>query len=339
MIQPKEPSKRSRLAPTLVLIPVLLLASWMGGASGGYYVGEWALAALLLGVLALVASVGGALRVAGSRWSVAALALFAAYAAWTFASLLWSPNRGDAWLGAGQTVLYLLVFWLTVGLVSLGASRRWMLAASVLGPAIIAAFTLPELVPRLGEFFDDYRLVGTVGYYNGEAAFLLVPFWAAVYVAGSRRVNPIVRGAVLVGTVLSVDLAVLAQSRGAMVALAVSLPVFFLLSGQRLRSLLALAPVSGALAVAFPDLNGVYQAFVGGGSGTAAIDGVLPTVWLTAAGAGLYGLLWGLLDLWWRPPSGLTRAAGGLALAVALAILIFGAVSASERRSEEHTSE
>jgi uncharacterized membrane protein (UPF0127 family) len=331
MTQPKESSKRIRVAPTLILVPVVLLASWMGDASGGYFVGEWALAAVLLGALALVASVGGALRVAGSRWSAAALALFAAYALWTFASLLWSPNRGDAWLGAGQTVLYLLAFWLTVGLFSLGASRRWVLAASVLGPAIVAAFTLPELAPRLGEFFDAYRLVGTVGYFNGEAAFLLVPFWAAVYLAGSRRVNPIVRGAALAGAVLSVDLAVLAQSRGAMVAMAASLPVFFLFSGQRLRGLLALAPVAGALAVAFPGLNGVYQAFVGGDSAAAAIEGVLPTVWLTAAGAGLYGLLWGLIDLRWSPPSGLTRAVGGLALAVALALLVFGAVSASER--------
>src|SRR5215204_7027273 len=121
-------SKQRRLAPTLILVPVVLLAAWMGAASGGYYVGEWALAALLLGALALVTSVGGALRVAGSRWSAAALAIFAAYALWTFASLVWSPNRGDAWLGAGQTVLYLLVFWLTVGLVSLGALRRWVLA-------------------------------------------------------------------------------------------------------------------------------------------------------------------------------------------------------------------
>jgi len=69
------------------------------------------------------------------------LGLFAAYTAWTFASLLWSPNhRGDAWVGAGLTVIYLLAFWLAVSFVSLGASRRWVLAASAIGPAIVAAF-------------------------------------------------------------------------------------------------------------------------------------------------------------------------------------------------------
>jgi hypothetical protein len=87
---------------------------------------------------------------------------------------------------------------------------------------------LLALPTRSGELFDDGRLVGTVGYYNGEAAFLLVPFWVSVYVAGSRRVNVFLRAAVLAGAVLSLNLAIMTQSRGAMVAMAVSLLVFFI---------------------------------------------------------------------------------------------------------------
>jgi hypothetical protein len=60
------------------------------------------------------------------------------------------------------------------------------------------------------------------------------------------------------------------------VALAASLPVFFLLSGQRLRSLFALALVAAALVIAFPGLNGVYLALLEGGSVAAAIEQVLP---------------------------------------------------------------
>lgn len=185
---------RDRLLPTLALISVVLLAAWMGDSDGGYFVGGWAPPAFVLIALALVVSVAGAFHGPGHRWSLLAPALLALYAAWTFASLLWSPNRGDAWLGAGQTLFYLLAFWVAVTLVTLGASRRWALAASVIGPAVVAAFTLHTLGPRVEELFDDNRLVGTVGYYNGEAAFLLVSFWVAVYLGGARSVNPILRG-------------------------------------------------------------------------------------------------------------------------------------------------
>jgi hypothetical protein len=59
---------------------------------------------------------------------------FTGYAAWTFASLLWASNQGDAWIGAGQTLLYPLTFWLAAGLIASWTSQRWVLLASVLGP-------------------------------------------------------------------------------------------------------------------------------------------------------------------------------------------------------------
>src|SRR5215210_9111083 len=108
MIRLKETLENERLTATLVLVAVVLLATWMGALNGGYFVAQWALVALLLAALALIISVAGGLRNMGSRWGPAALGLFAAYTGWTFASLLWSPNRGEGWLGAGQTLLYLL---------------------------------------------------------------------------------------------------------------------------------------------------------------------------------------------------------------------------------------
>ena len=324
--------KQRRLAPTLVLVAVVLLASWMGVVGGGYFVGQWAPVSLVLAALTLIISIAGALRGAGSQWSNTALGLFAAYAVWTFASLLWSPNRGDAWLGAGQTLLYLLAFWLAANLVSLGATRRWVLVASAIGPAVVAALTLLTLTPpRIEELFLDSRLEGTVGYRNGEAAFLLISFWAAIYAAGSRSVNPALRGLVLAGTVLSVDLAILTQSRGAMVAMAVSLPVYFLVSGQRVRGFFALAPVAIALWITFPGLNEVYRAFVDGEEAPLVLMNALPTVWLAAAGAGLYGVLWGLADRRWELASGVTRILGGLALGCGIAVLVFGLAAASEQ--------
>lgn len=325
------PASGERLAPTLVLAAVVLLGGWMGYESGGYFVGGWVPVALILAGLLLVAAAGGVLRGTGSRWATLALGLFAGYTALTFASLYWSPNRGDAWVGAGQTLLYLLAFGAAVAFVVLGASRRRVLAASVLGTGAVSLLTLLTLLPRAGELFLYDRLIGTVGYHNGEAAFLLVPLWAAIYLAGSRRTHPVLRGAVLAAATLCAQAAFLTQSRGAMVALAVSVPVFFLLSGRRLRGLLALAPVAVAVAVAAPDLNAVYQESLDGGSAVAALESVLPTVWMTAAGAGLYGLLWGLADRRWRPPAVVARGFGVLVLAGVAVALLVGGSAAVER--------
>src|SRR5215212_7367887 len=120
----KETLEKKRPGPTLALIALVLIAAVMGAADGGYFTRQWAPATLVLAALALIASLTGVLRGARSQWGSLALGLFAAYTAWTFASLLWSPNQGDAWLGAGQTLLYLLAFWLAIALVLRGASRR-----------------------------------------------------------------------------------------------------------------------------------------------------------------------------------------------------------------------
>lgn len=323
--------RRHWLPPTLSLVAVVLLAAWMGMFNGGYFAGQWTLAAMMVAVVALAISLAGRLFRIGSRWGLLAVGLLAAYTAWSFASLSWSINAGDAWVGAGLTLLYLLAFWVTLTLCASGASRRWALGASVLGPTVVSALTLLALDGQIADLFANNRLIGSIGYSNGEAAFLLVPFWVAVYLGGSRRVNPVLRAAVFAGAALSLQLAILTQSRGAMVAIALSLPVFFLLSGRRLRGLLALIPLAAAVYVAFPKLNDVYLAFVGGESPVPALDQALPLVWLTAALAGLYGLLWGLVDRWWRPSRGTALAAGGGALVCCALGLIVGGFALQER--------
>ena len=126
------PKNLASLAPTLVLASVVLLATWMGYEYGGYFVKDWTPAAAVLAVLALIAAVAGLFGRLGSRQASVALGLFAVYATWTFASLFWSPNRGDAWVGAGQTLLYLLCFGVVAYLVALGGVPT--LDARRLGP-------------------------------------------------------------------------------------------------------------------------------------------------------------------------------------------------------------
>lgn len=303
----------------------------MGYANGGYFVSSWAPVAIVLAVLVLIHFLLAAKSGERSWWITISTGLLGAYTVWTFVSLLWSPNRGTAWIGADQTLLYLLVFCITLSLVRLGASRRWILAASSIGPGLVAAITLTTLATHVQDLFRDDRLLGTIGYYNGEAAFLLVPFWTSVYLAGSRSVNPIIRAVVLAGAVLGAEVAVLAQSRGAMVAMAISLPVFFLLSGERLRGLLALIPIAAALFVTFPELNRVYLEFLNDGSPVAALNQAVPIVWLSVASAGLYGLLWGLVDQRWRPRASAVRIAGGIAIVGVAVVLVLGGLAVNER--------
>ena len=44
-------SSYKRFFPSVSLVLVILLASWMGNANGGYFVGEWSLVAFFLAVL------------------------------------------------------------------------------------------------------------------------------------------------------------------------------------------------------------------------------------------------------------------------------------------------
>ena len=323
--------RQKRLAPTLVLVAITLQAHWMGFADGGYFLKDWALVMFILATLALIGWIVGMFRVTDSSWaSTVALILFATYTAWEFASLLWSPNQGDAWVGSGQTLLYLLAFWLAINLLSRGAARTWVLAASAIVPALVTAFTLLTPSLRLQDLFLSGRLLGSVGYFNGEAAFLLTPFWVGVYLAGSRRVNPILRGGALAASVLGVEAATLTQSRGAAAAMAISLPIYFLISNQRLRGLVALAPVVAALLATFTSLNEVYLAYLNQKSVPAAVEQVLPIVWLSCAIAGLYGILWGFIDQRWRPPRSVVRAIGGVVLAGSIVAIVFGSSAVSK---------
>ncbi|AHY47013.1 O-Antigen ligase [Rubrobacter radiotolerans] len=315
------------------LVVVAAANAWLGYVFGGYYIGEWALFALFAVLLLLVVVGLGLLGGGRSRLGVLATALFLGYTAWTFLSILWSANRGDALYGSSLTLLYLIVFWVSVTLLAAGARRRLVLAALALGPGVVAVLLAPMLLSGATEsegFFLDGRLQGTAGYFNAQAAFLVMSFFAGIYVSGSCRLHPAVRALSLAGITAGLQVAVLTQSRGAAVAFALSLAVFFLFSGQRLRGLVALLPVFFLTLLAFPTLNEVYLQLRGGetvtGEGLAAIDRAKNAVLLSAVASGVYGLLWSILDRFWRPSESLVRLAGIACLAAVALVFVVGSV-------------
>ncbi len=118
---------------TVALVFIVVLASWMGYAYGGYFVGDWGLAAFVLAALMLVAAAAGVLGGASSWWSAASTSL---------------------------TLFYLLAFWLVTSFVALGASRRLVLVASAIGPGLVAAFMATGLTSGIDDLFRNERLLG-----------------------------------------------------------------------------------------------------------------------------------------------------------------------------------
>jgi hypothetical protein len=65
-------SSYKRVFPSVSLVLVVLLASWMDNANGGYLGGDLSLVAFFLAVMLLAVSAVGMFSNTGSRWSVAA---------------------------------------------------------------------------------------------------------------------------------------------------------------------------------------------------------------------------------------------------------------------------
>ena len=98
------------------------------------------------------------------------------------------------------------------------------------------------------EAFNGNRLAAPTGYENASAALFLMAFWPAVALAARPEVHWAARSLLLAAGGLLLQLALLAQSRGSLVAGGVALLVLVLVSRDRLRLLAVLLLVSAAVA-------------------------------------------------------------------------------------------
>ena len=147
-----------------------------------------------------------------------------------FAALPWRPAEA-----AGVLAAFAL---------AITAAGVWTLSAA-LGGSDATAFT-------------DGRLVGPVGYENASAALLLVAFWPALMLAAERSAPRVARGVLLAAAGVLIQLVVLAQSRGSLGAVAVSLALAVLLHRERRRLLAFLAAVAITTVAALPALLRPY---------------------------------------------------------------------------------
>ncbi len=313
-------------APTLVAVAVFL--AWVP-LDGGQPITRWAPGAIVLLVLLGLAVVA----LPPPRWTelpravgVATLAL-AAFTAWSFLSIAWADDGGVALEGADRTLLYLVAFLLFALWPQRPVTAAWVLGLWTFGVGTIAVITLVRIgaVADPATLFDGDRLTAPVGYANAEAAMWLMALWPAVTLAASGRVPWPLRGVAAALAVVLLDVALLSQSRGSILALPVCAVVLVAIVPGRLRTIAVLVPVLGAAAAALPKVLDVGDALDGTDAGAVqdAAGAVTSTVLLLALAAGVVVALvaaWETL----RPPTATTAARvrkGWTAVVVAGAIL------------------
>jgi O-antigen ligase len=301
---PERASVALTALPAAFAALLIVLAVWLNGA---FEVRYWAPPALF--VLVVLAVVNGAGVVAArSRPVQVALAALWGLAGWIALSALWSESPAGAWEEANRTVLYAAL--VSLALTAVLGRREGRLVAAVLvgGVSVVAVITLVRLLAGDEGLFVAGRLDGPVGYRNATALLFAFSVWPLVSVAAARGVRPSLRACCLGGATLALGLALLTQSRGVLIGLALGAIVALGAGPDRVRrawtALLALAPV----AAAYPLLMKPYHAWDGGHGAVQASDITTAAVALSCGVAlvGLAGFIAALLD------NGLRAAGAGM---------------------------
>jgi tetratricopeptide (TPR) repeat protein len=290
------PPPRSRLEALLGAVaetPAVLLAALglvtilvIAPSNGGYHPGSWypaalfALGLLLVGVLALPRTrpPGSAIRIAS--------ACLAAYAAWSYLSILWADQKADAWDGANRTALYAVLF----ALFSVWPLRGRAAALLVGGfSLVVAAIGLVELLGVAGAsdpsgYFIDGRFARPAGYANANAALWSTAFWPCVVLGSRREAAPALRGLLVGAAVLLGGLALMGQSRGWLFALPLVVLVFVLVTPRRVRTSLTLLLAAAGVALTIPAVLDVYDET--GPALARAVDSAAQAILLAALVAG-----------------------------------------------------
>lgn len=320
-----------RAAPSLLpgLAAVAVFLVW-GGVQGGYAPIHWYPGALyFLGLVAAVAVAYPGARAAVPRPLTAAIALFAAFALWSYLSIAWAGVQGDAWDGANRTLLYVTVYALFALLPWRAGAAVTVLGAHAVGTAALGAVVLLQAAAAddAHRFFVDARFSDPLGYPNGNVALWLIAFWPAVLLAARPELPALLRAASLAAAGVLLQLAVLGQSRGSIVAFPIVLALYVVLVPGRLRSLLALGAAGLATAAIVDPLLDVYNAT---GDPDRLHDGLVTAVTAMAASSVVLfgaGFAWALADARVAVPDRVHRRLSQAALAAGAVGAVVAAIA------------
>jgi O-antigen ligase len=324
---------RTRAADTLAanpaLIPALLAMGVLValcGTEAGFHARHWYAAALfLLGLLGItVVAIGPPRGV--PRAVLAALALLAAYALWSYVSITWASEQGPAWDGANRTAMYVVLFALFALWPFDGRGVTLLIGLAGLG---IAGLGLVELLKanaaeHAGDYFIDVRFAEPAGYMNANAALWTTGLLACLFLNTRREVPAALRGLALGGAGLLAGLALLAQSRGWALALPCALAIFLLLYADRVRLLAATVAVAIAAFTVRGPVLAVHDDYT-----PARLDGLVAdaagAILLAAAILVAVGVAAALIDRRVRLAPGARRTAN-VAVAVLVAVALVAGI-------------
>ena len=312
--------------------PELAILAAIGGAcglspfaGGAYDSSTWApvgLCVLIALTAALIARpTGMARRAVVAAGSIAALGLL------SLASALWTDSVEQAVVEGNRLLVYAAALALLVVLLRSDRAAAVAFGAFAAGAAVVAGWVLAGLLGGDETLFLGGRLNEPLGYVNAQASFFVLASWPCLALAEQRRAPRGFAGLGLAGATLFAGLAILGQSRGAVLAGVLSLLVVLALLPGRLRRVVALLVAAACLAPATPALLDVYRSGAAAGELRGAAVALLVAA-VVAGGA------WELLVAFERRASAhqlrVRRAvAGGVAI---LALVAGVAVVASADR-------
>jgi hypothetical protein len=203
--------------------------------------------ALAVLVVAAAAGVllGRGLRIGAAPAGWAGLALLAAFAAWTGASLAWSITPDLTWIELNRALAYVLavVLALVIGSSLPRAIERtalaWLSMATVVALYALAGKAIPGVhISGLLDFDHTRffsRLREPLGYWNALSLGCVLAVPVAVRVVADQDRRPAARVAGAVAGVVLLATVALTYSRGGLIVLALALGVQLALDSERLR--------------------------------------------------------------------------------------------------------
>ena len=238
-----------------IVAAALALIAFLASGGTDLATNTWIQVALV--ALGAVAATLVALRGArGPAWGAAALLLFAALAALTYASIAWSVQPALSWLEANRTLSYLGAFAIALMAARI-APERWraLLGGVAVATTVVSGYAL--LVKVFPGTFDPLDTLGRLslpfGYWNATALMAAVGIPASLWAGARRDPAPLLRALSAPAIAILLAALVLSYSRGAIAAAMIGTGLWFANVPLRLRGavVLLIGGVGGAAITAW----------------------------------------------------------------------------------------